>query len=140
MRKIRIILLLATFTILLQNCSTDEQLRIEENKGKTQESSNDVSDSFSICQITYTFSENNLNSEEKEVIRKWYYLNYFEIYEYTVLNESQELWTVNCDDYESFSEAYPSCHIHGCHSCVRGGCASTPPKDPDPIGDHSDNE
>ncbi|WP_108802351.1 hypothetical protein [Aquimarina sp. Aq107] len=139
MRKITIILLLGIFTFFSQNCSSDEHSNFEENikikenfNSKNNGASSSDSVSLTICQIAYIFNDPNITLSEKEIIRKRYHTNHFRIYDYTIISNYKEIWSVNCLDYETYNENNPNCDTDGCYSCAIGGCGSSDPEEDGP--------
>jgi len=137
MKKVFRIILVSSFLFLFQNCSDDEQEVFEDNTKSTEEFTNEMigaknsdSDSFSICRVVYIFDDPHITPSEKEIIRKWYHYNHFFIYDYTSISNYKEIWTVSCQDFESYDQDYPNCDINGCYtSCARASCGSSPPKE-----------
>lgn len=142
MRKTLSIILLSFLLSVFQSCSTDGQRTYEEDLQLIEEINEKnalVGDSDPIiegCTIEYTYHNPNLTPAQKNAIRN----SYFFFHSYTIDPETgREIWIVNCTLFYDYQDDNPNCDIDGCYvitsGCPRGGCASTPPKDPNPL-DH----
>ncbi|MBW1297124.1 hypothetical protein [Aquimarina litoralis] len=146
MRKTLSIILISFLLSVFQSCSIDEQETFEEDlqlieeiNGKNALSGNVGGPIIGGCTIEYTFHDPNLTPAEKDAIRNSY--NFF--YSYSIdPNTGAEIWIVDCLLFEAYENQNPGSDENGSYEsrgCPRGGCPTTPPKDPDPIEDPFNN-
>ncbi|WP_343914416.1 hypothetical protein [Aquimarina litoralis] len=145
MKKITSFILVSLLLSIFQSCSIDEQEVLEEElkfhqeiNGKNALSGDE--DQVLGCLIEYTFHNSNLTPAQKDAIRNSY--NFFHSYTIDPATGA-EIWVVDCLLFEAYNNQNPNSDEYGSYEsrgCPRGGCPTTPPKDPDPIEDPFNNQ